>query len=41
MEIEMGYQIEELPRVRLPKQAKLDDSIIIGSGDSYVIALVV
>ena len=41
MEIEIGYQIEELARLRLPKQDKLDDSIIIGSGDSYVIALVV
>jgi glutamine---fructose-6-phosphate transaminase (isomerizing) len=40
MENEIGYQVEDLPKLSLPKQANIDDCLIVGSGDSYVAALI-
>jgi fructoselysine-6-P-deglycase FrlB-like protein len=41
METEIGYQIEDLEKLELPRpQARLDHCVITGSGDSYVASLV-
>jgi fructoselysine-6-P-deglycase FrlB-like protein len=40
MEKEIGYQVEDLPKLSLPKQANVDECLIMGSGDSYVAALI-
>lgn len=41
METEIGYQIEDLEKLELPRpQAKFDHCVITGSGDSYVASLV-
>ena len=36
MEKEIGYKVEDLPKFSLPKQANVDECLIMGSGDSYV-----
>src|SRR6188472_2826021 len=41
MEIEIRYQVEGLSKLNLPKQTTLGDCMIVGSGDSYVAALIV
>ena len=41
METEIGYQIEDLEKLELPRpQARFDHCVITGSGDSYVASLV-
>lgn len=40
MEIEIRYQVENLSKLNLPKQTNLGDCMIVGSGDSYVAALI-
>jgi fructoselysine-6-P-deglycase FrlB-like protein len=40
MKKEIRYQIDQLPKLNLPKQANLDDCLIIGAGDSYAAALI-
>jgi fructoselysine-6-P-deglycase FrlB-like protein len=41
METEIAYQLEELEKLELPRpQISFDDSVITGSGDSYVASLV-
>jgi fructoselysine-6-P-deglycase FrlB-like protein len=40
MEIEIRYQVEGLSKLNLPKQTNLGDCMIVGSGDSYVAALI-
>lgn len=40
MDIEIRYQVENLSKLNLPKQTNLDDCMIVGSGDSYVAALI-
>jgi glutamine---fructose-6-phosphate transaminase (isomerizing) len=37
---EIGYQVEDLPKLSLPKQTNVDECLIVGSGDSYVAALI-
>jgi fructoselysine-6-P-deglycase FrlB-like protein len=37
---EIGYQVEDLPKLSLPEQANVDECLIVGSGDSYVAALI-
>jgi fructoselysine-6-P-deglycase FrlB-like protein len=38
MQVEIGYQVEDLPRQELPLQSK--NCLFVGSGDSYVAGLV-
>lgn len=40
MQKEISYQIDELPKLNLPKQVDLDNFLIVGAGDSYVAALI-
>jgi glucosamine--fructose-6-phosphate aminotransferase (isomerizing) len=40
METEIRYQVENLSKSNLPKQTNLSDCMFIGSGDSYVAALI-
>jgi glutamine---fructose-6-phosphate transaminase (isomerizing) len=40
MEKEIGYQVEDLPKLSLPKQDNVDECLMVGSGDSYVAALI-
>jgi glutamine---fructose-6-phosphate transaminase (isomerizing) len=41
METEIGYQLADLQKLELPRpQARFDDCVITGSGDSYVASLV-
>ena len=40
MEIEIRYQVENLSKLNLPKQTNLGDCMMVGSGDSYVAALI-
>ena len=35
MATEIKYQVEDLPKLELPKQVKANNSVIVGSGDSY------
>jgi glucosamine--fructose-6-phosphate aminotransferase (isomerizing) len=40
MEIEIRYQVKELPKLKLPKQTNAEDCVIVGAGDSYIAALI-
>ena len=40
MATEIRYQVEGLPKLELPKQVKANNSVIVGSGDSYAAALI-
>jgi fructoselysine-6-P-deglycase FrlB-like protein len=40
METEIRYQVENLSKSNLPKQTNLSDCMFVGSGDSYVAALI-
>jgi glutamine---fructose-6-phosphate transaminase (isomerizing) len=40
MATEIKYQVEDLPKLELPKQVKANNSVIVGSGDSYAAALI-
>jgi len=40
MEAEIGFQVNELPRLSLPKQTNTTNVLFVGSGDSYVASLV-
>jgi fructoselysine-6-P-deglycase FrlB-like protein len=40
MQKEIRYQIDELPKLDLPKQVEFDNCLIVGAGDSYVAALI-
>jgi fructoselysine-6-P-deglycase FrlB-like protein len=40
MELEIGYQIEELPKLIQPNKVNPDSCLFIGSGDSFVAGLI-
>ena len=40
MEIEIRYQIDDLPNLILPGQTNLHNCVIVGAGDSYVAGLI-
>jgi glutamine---fructose-6-phosphate transaminase (isomerizing) len=40
MATEIGYQVEDLPKLELPERVKANNPVIVGSGDSYAAALI-